>query len=722
MECAFRLGEWLIEPQLNSMTAAGKTVRVEPKVMQVLVCLADKAGNVVTKEKLIRSAWADAFVSDEVLTRAIFELRKVFGDDAKNPRFIQTIPKSGYRLTAEVSFEPEKPRAEPESTTGSSNAATVVQPRLRRRVGTMLGAVSVLALLIFGLTWFRNPTAWPVSASLPPLKPLPFTSFPGEEYLGTFSPDGNQIAFGWNGEKGLNSSIYVKQVGSEKPLRLTFSPANDFAPVWSPDGQRIAFIRITDEISIFIVPALGGPERKLLTVGPNIALGGLPTLAWSPDGKFIAFTCKAPKEKPAKIFLVSPDTHAVRTLTSPPAHQVGDFNPAFSPNGQSVAFVREASVESADIYTVPIAGGEPRRLTFDNTQLAGLTWSANGSEIIFSSGRAGGGRGFTMEGSPSLWRISASGGAAARVAVDGLNFFFPNISRHGNRLTYVQLPPEDANIYRIEVSDTTASKNPPTKLIASTRHDGGPQFSPDGRRIAFHSDRSGQLEIWICDSDGTNLVQVTSLKKRSGSPRWSPDGQQIAFDLYEEGKGDVYAISLDGGLPRPIVTGDSDDHLPSWSADGKWIYFTSNRTRGDQVWKVPAQGGEAVQVTRQGGVLPCESPDGRYVYYNKGSGARGLWRMPVEGGREVRVLDSFKSELGVVFSDGIYFIDPDAKGGVAMEFFDFATRQEKIVAELGKGNILILPISIAVSPDRRQILYTQDDQLGADIMLVENFH
>ncbi|HWO02136.1 MAG TPA: protein kinase [Blastocatellia bacterium] len=618
-------------------------------------------------------------------------------------------------LNQELESGAELERAGKPTDRSGFKAGHVVEGRAVTGKRLIWFAALVLMIGIGGGAWlyFSRPALKP---SLPPMKVVPFTSYQGEEYMPSFSPDGYQIAFGWNGEKGKDqgSSIYVKQIGSEKPLRLTFDPTNDFGPVWSPDGQKIAFNRFTDECAIFIVPSLGGAARKLLTLGPNMVLGGIATLAWSPDGKFIAFTYKDPKEEPTKIFLVSPDTSAKHTLTSPSAENVGDFNPAFSPDGQSVAFVRKSSVESSDksdIYIVPITGGEPRRLTFDNTSFAGLTWSTDGREIIFSSSRAG--------GSLSLWRVPASGGAAERIALDGLNFFFPNISRHGNRLTYVQPSPEDANIYRIEISDTTVSKNPPTKLIASTRTDSGPQFSPDGRRIAFHSDRSGQLEIWMCDSDGTNLVRVTSLNKSAGAPRWSPDGQQIAFDFYEEGKGDIYAISVEGGLPRPIVTDDSDDHWPSWSADGKWIYFASDRSGDHQVWKVPAQGGEAVQVTRQGGRIPVESPDGKYVYYIKSFGTRGLWRVPVDGGEELRVFDSFKSEDGVVVNDGIYFINPGAKDGVAMEFFDFATRKERRIAGIGK--VGIVPFSIAVSPDRRQILYTQNDQTGADIMLVQNF-
>ena len=136
---------------------------------------------------------------------------------------------------------------------------------------------------------------------------------------------------------------------------------------------------------------------------------------------------------------------------------------------------------------------------------------------------------------------------------------------------------------------------------------------------------------------------------------------------------------------------------------------------------MPAQGGEAVQVTRQGGAIAFESPDGRYVYYVKDS-APGIWRVPVDGAEEIQVFDSFKSELfsdWAVVSDGIYFINPDAKDGVAIEFFNFATRKVKQVAALGK--VAILLFGIAVSPDRRQILYAQNDNPGGDIMLVENF-
>ncbi len=578
---------------------------------------------------------------------------------------------------------------------------------------------ATFALIVGGSLWFYA-SRQTAKSLLPPMKVVPFTSFAGSEWLGAFSPDGNQIAFAWTGqEDNFIADIYVKQIGVENPKRLTTSTSgNNVCPVWTPDGQEVAFLRHSETgAAIFTVPASGGAERKLLDLGSNAAFC---SLDWSPDGKFIAFAERDPKEGLLRIFLVSADTLAKRALTLPPDENLADLNspgdsdPKFSPDGQSVAFVRKSSWISADIYIAPVGGGEPRRLTFNNTTIAGLTWTADGREIIFSLNPV------YVEGNGSLWSIPASGGTAERFAEGGHNAIGPHIARRGNRLAFVQ-GSGDLSIYRKELS-ATSSKSSPTKFIASTRNDASPDYSPDGRRVVFHSDRSGQFEIWKCDSDGTNPAQLTFLNQFAGSPRWSPDGQQIAFDLFGERRGQVYVVSAERGQPRAITSGDFDNIVPSWSRNGRWIYFASNRTGVYQVWRVPAEGGDAVQVTRQGGFVALESPDGEFIYYVKTFPTAGIWRIPVNGGDELQVLDSFKSEFKTdwaVVENGIYFINSDAKPGIAIEFFDFATSKVKRIANLGK-----LPHYshyMAVSPDRREILYSQLDNVGEDIMLVENF-
>jgi eukaryotic-like serine/threonine-protein kinase len=571
---------------------------------------------------------------------------------------------------------------------------------------------AVLVLVVGGSLWFYRTRR--TAALLPLMKVGPFTSFPGKKAHPAFSPDGNQIAFAWGGEKDENLQLYVKQVGSENPVRITFSsPDWDYSPNWSPDGQRIAFLRFSKgDRAIFTVSALGaaGSERKLLSLAPK---AGADRIDWSPDGRSIATPDRNSKEEPRSIFLVSPETGEKRVLTSPPARSVGDADPTFSPDSQTLAFVRWDTLITSDLYLVPVIGGEPRRLTFDSMLISGLAWTLDGREIVFSSNRGG---------TPCLWRIPVFGGTPERLAVGGDNVGRSSIARQGHRLAYVQ-GFQSVNINRIEVAGATSLNNPPPTLIGSTRTQSGPQFSPDGKSIAFQTDRSGSPEIWMCDSEGLNPIRLTSFGgPEVGSPRWSPDGKQLAFDSHAKGHADIYVLSVEGGLPRRITSESSTDVLPSWSKDGRWIYFASNRSGNDQVWKVPVEGGGAVQVTKQGGIEPFESADGKFVYYCKGVHDPGLWRVPVEGGEETLVFN-LKAGWGnwALMQDGIYFIDwvkTEAPWAFAIEFFSFATHRVTEVARLGK---ITIGYGFAASPDHRWILYTQVAPNNDEIMLVENF-
>ncbi|MGI9167228.1 MAG: TolB family protein, partial [Pyrinomonadaceae bacterium] len=263
----------------------------------------------------------------------------------------------------------------------------------------------------------------------------------------------------------------------------------------------------------------------------------------------------------------------------------------------------------------------------------------------------------------------------------------------------------------------------PTKLISSTQYDGAPQFSPDGQKIVFQSERSGLSDIWICDQEGTKARQLTFIGgPLVGTPRWSPDGRHIAFDARAEGHSDIYVVDAEGGRPRRITMETSNDVVPSWSRDGRLVYFASNRTgTRPEVWKAPVAGGEARQVTKQGGFAAFESLDGKYLYYAK-LDAAGLWRIPVEGGEESLVFDQLKPrEWGywAVADGGIYFINSEAKPHATIEFFSFATSRVTPVATIEKEPINWAS-NLAISPDGRWILYTQLDQSDSDIMLVEN--
>lgn len=585
----------------------------------------------------------------------------------------------------------------------ASNAKTANTPREPRRwIWPGAAAVAGIAAAA-GLIYFFNTVKPPQTA----LTIVPFTSSAGEKSSPVFSPDGNQIAYVWAGEKGDNPDVYVKLIGAGNPLRLTSDPAPDFSPAWSPDGRFIAFIRRTPAMSgYYITPALGGAERKIADAYNDDPMGWRRVMDWSADGKYLVVADRiSPQQARPGILLISVEDGQKKLLVSPGGAFLGA--PTLSPDGKNLAFVQGVGFLAQDIFVVPTSGGEPRRLTFDNRLIYGLSWARDGRQIIFSSTRAG---------LASLWRIPLSGGRPELVSGAGADARSLSVSQHADRLAYVHTLVH-VNIWRTAGPGATGTRKGPEKFIASSRVDGEGEYSPDGKRIAFTSDRSGNFEIWIVNDDGSNPVQLTSLGASStGSPRWSPDGKRIAFDSRLEGHSDVYVISAEGGSPHRLTTENAENNIPSWSRNGQWIYFSSDRTGKWQIWKMPAAGGAATQVTTNSGFFALEARDGRTLYYLTDE-ETGLWKMPVDGGEPARVLTNvYKWEM---LENGICFID-SGEGLSRIKFLDFATGRIKEIATVDSGAVAGNKM-FSVSPDRRWILYGSVDQVDSDIMLVEHF-
>jgi Tol biopolymer transport system component len=207
----------------------------------------------------------------------------------------------------------------------------------------------------------------------------------------------------------------------------------------------------------------------------------------------------------------------------------------------------------------------------------------------------------------------------------------------------------------------------------------------------------------------------------AGCPNWSPDGKWIAFDSTRSGNGDLYVVRSDGGPWRRITTDPSEDAVPYWSRDGRWIYFGSNRSGNWMIWKVPSEGGKPIQVTKEGGMEARESADGRFVYYHGyyDRQKKGVWRVPVAGGPETLVLDSREGEWDLT-EEGIYFIDENAKPVPTICFYDFATRRIKSLAPVPGDPAFVMLGNLSVSPDSKWLLYTGGIS-SSDIMMIDNF-
>jgi Tol biopolymer transport system component len=431
-------------------------------------------------------------------------------------------------------------------------------------------------------------------------------------------------------------------------------------------------------------------------------------MAWSPDGRFLAVVDRESPTEPHAIFLLSLESGDKRRVTSPKDVR-GDIQPAFSPDGATLAFARLPGLHDGQIFLQELGGGDPSPLARVEGYITDLDWAADGAAVVFAAASE-------SEAGTRLFRVPATGGEPQRLPFGEMAHTF-SISRRDNRLVHDRRSWFNHDIWRID-GPAAEERGSPTRLIASSRFDWDQEYSPDGTKIAFASERSGNNNIWICDSDGSGCRQLTDMK-RAVTPRWSPDGKQLAFTGQEEGEeGGLYLADVEGGFTRPIPGTDWKDCCASWSHDGRWIYFTSDRTGGPQIWRIPAEGGEATRITRDGGLNQQESSDGRFLFYAEKPGLAPIRRVPVDGGEEVPISKGGEaaSLAWALWNDEIVYAtaDPDDPR-VHIDVFDLETGESKRIFTSSEN----LTIGMSVSPDGRWVLASIGEKVQSDLMLVE---
>ena len=542
-------------------------------------------------------------------------------------------------------------------------------------------------------------------SQVPTLRPL--TSLEGNVTSPTFSPDGMQIAFGWDGKtNGVDWDLYVKKLGTDKPLRLTEHPASWLSAAWSPDGRNIVISRVAGEkdAGVYVIPATGGPERQLTSA--HFGRWGGNEISWSPDGKHIAFTDHPPASPIGTelLFLLSLDTLERKPINTECKTAA---TPSFSPHGDLLAWVCVDTWSSVSLHLSRMSDGHTESLLQRVDGIHGIAWSEDGLRIVFSSPWNG-----------DLWQTSLSRANYAEKLPFGHDATDVAVSPTGHRLAYVQ-GTKNVNIWRVNLSGSPPQAR---KLIVSSREQIAPNISPDGSKIAFASNRSGSFEVWVSGVDGSDAVQLTSYGIHgTGMPRWSPDGKRIAFDSRVGGEANIYIIDANGGVARKLSIDVRGNNLPSWSRDGRWIYFVNGEdARDPAIWKVSSEGGRAVRITETDATFPLESPDGQYVYF---SHHRRLWRVRTDAfvGQEVEGMPElqFNGDTWVPTGSGIYFM-ADVNHQTELDYFDLNSKKVRRVFTLGKS----LPGwsgGVSISSDGQWLLYPQLDGKSSDLMMIENW-
>lgn len=626
----FVVGEWTVLPsRLRLERDESEAVEIEPKVMEVLLHLAARPGDVHTRRELLDTVWPGVVVGDEALTRAIYELRKALGDRSRAPRYVETIPKVGYRLMAEVrEIETGGPTPEAPATT---------RPRATGPVAASL--LPLLLVVAIGLlAWLLDS---PESGAEPSTSPiLNVTSDPGIERTPAASPDGRRIAYAGMGVDDGGTRIWVRSFERGHPLRITEGPGTDHSPAWSPDGDRIAFLRSDGgRCSLRVIPSLGGPDSTLAECEGASFNSLYHHLSWSPDGRWIAFSDGPANTDGARIRLVEVSTGEVREL---PLEEAGDGGaaliPTFSPSGDRIAYARY--VEGASELVVRnVRDGRltgPDRVVAENlNNVDGIAWSPDGAGLVFSSDRSG---------SFALYEAGLDDRALRPVGV-GQDVRRP-AAVPGRDLVLYESWRFDFDVWGFQGPAATLDRSPPGgPLVDSTRCDAQPTVSPDGRRVAFISNRTGRYEVWTVDSNGGDQTAITELEAQGMvGPRWSPDGSRLVVGaqvgIGQDPGADLWIVDAPGRSARRLTDWQGHEFVGDWSPEGLWIYFGSRRSGDWEIWRIPVGGGTPERITDDGGYVA--RIEGERLYYTKHQ-RDGLWSRPLDGGPEIRITSSFPS-------------------------------------------------------------------------------
>lgn len=587
----FRFGAYELDVRAGELRKNGLTIKLQRQPLQVLKMLLEQPGEVITREELRNQLWpVDTFVDfDHSLNSAVKRLRDVLGDSGNNPRFIETLPRYGYRFIGPVEGGVQTTvRADRSIVRQQSRAAWV------RRTSALF--VVLLLLVAAGLLVYTR-LQTPTSRVQRALTRLTFEN--GLQSGATWSPDGRFIAY--SSDRGGKFDIWVRQVSGGDPVQVTRRQGNNWQPAWSPDGKYIAYRSEGPEGGLFVVPALGGEglERRL------VAFGYCPR--WSPHGSRILFRTMQFLGV-NRFYVVSLDGsqpyEVLKEFTSPDSPMA--IEAAWHPDGKRVSMWVDDDnpAPPPDFWTVPLAGGvavkpkAPHDMVkqLEGSALEGIPeWT---SEFAFSWAPSGGALYFplTLRGAVNLWKMTVDPRTLQPTAIERMTTGSgPDaqlaLSPDGRKLAFTEevqhiqawLFPFDATRGKLTGDGHAVT---PVGMSAWRQN-----LSADETRLAFSCSHGGRSELWEMSLVNSHIAPVVADDQLRDRPLWSPDGKHLAYNRYNFTTHDARLVlwSPDTRHEEPISDGTEPADLYDWSPDGREILVSqvNKQTNHTEIWLWP---------------------------------------------------------------------------------------------------------------------------------------
>ncbi len=639
-----QIGTVVVDLATHAVKREDELLRLTPKAAEVLKVLLRHEGEPVGRELLIEQVWRGQCPTDDVVTKAIGELRRVLvqGDTP----IIETIPRVGYRLLPVLKWLDQQTGLswleQAELTTGG-DAATVnpaaPTSRLRRLSGirTLLVVLTLLALVLIGVRLvgrdasvvssvnddheaaaaLRQQLALAMAGHLS-VAVRPFAAGALSEYLPSISPDGQLVVFGeWPAPEGVGSRLMIRAVGAEsaRPLIPEQGVRSETAPKWSPDGQTLIYQRIDENgCQLRWFAPFSGDHREVTSCDT----GFIDWIDFTPDGSGLLLSRPVRAGEAPRLRILDLASGQWRDLDYQRQAQDADVQGVYSPDGRWLVF-RRGAVPISDLYLMPADGGPVRRLTELRSTMRGVDWMPDSRHLIYGSSHGG---------QMGLWLLDSLTGQSSPLGAYGAAF--PQVAAQAGVLVYQQqLQPH--NLVRIELEEDRASLQP---LFLSARADGYPSLSPDGRQLAFVSNRAGRNEIMLGDLTSNDVVSLTRTRDGDvGGPAWSPDGRSLLYTQALSGGARLIELEVASRRIQTIELDVLDPRNGRYSSDGRSLYFDAEVEGLRQIFRADRSGGQVEQLTVDGGMRPIPSPDGRQLYF-LGMGFN-LQRIDLPSGRPV---------------------------------------------------------------------------------------